>query len=326
MTDDMTADMTADLTADLSLAKRVLGLSAGARGGSAEIALKEALRGAEDAGATVELVRIDDLDLSVGPNAGSDDAQWFWDRLMDSDALIVSTPIYSRTVPGRLRLLGDKISGPQADVVFTSELLKMRAEGADISVDFGIDERLLRPRVAGFIAVGGSIPLRWKTLALPLLHTLTASAQIAVVDQVEFAGAGSPSSIVLDPAALARSRRLGTAVGEQAGRSWDAAEYVGEPGLCPLCQLSVIVIRPDGVECASCGAVGTFRVEVGRPVVDFPAAGRARSVLTLAEKLDHFHEVQATAAAHAGHRDTIDSLAAEYAAWDPSISPPKDRL
>lgn len=305
----------------MSAPRRVLGLSAGARDGSAEIALKEALLGAEATGAVVELVRVDDLDLSIGPNAGPDDAQWFWDRLLDSDALIVSTPIYSRTVPGRLRLLGDKISGPQADVVFTSELLRMRAEGAAIPVDFAIDERVLRPRIAGFIAVGGSIPPRWKTLALPLMHTLTASMQIAVVDQVEFAGAGSPASIVLDPAALERSRRLGTTVGAQAGRSWDDAEYRGEPGVCPLCQLSVVVIRPDGIECASCGAVGELRVEDGRPVFVFPAAGRAQSVLTRAEKLDHFHEVQATAAAHAVHRDEIDALAAAAAEWDPSVAP-----
>ncbi|THG31613.1 flavodoxin family protein [Naasia lichenicola] len=306
--------------------RRVLGLSAGNPGGSAEIALKAALAGAVESGASVELVRIDDLELSVGPNAGPDDAQWFWDRLMDSDALIVSTPIYSRTVPGRLRLLGDKISGPQADVVFTSELLRMRGEGAPVPVDFAIDERVLRPRVAGFIAVGGSIPPRWKTLALPLLHTLTASAQIAVVDQVEFAGAGSPASIVLDVPALERAHRLGAAVGEQAGRTWEDARYVGDPGACPLCHLSVIVLRPDGIECASCGAVGALELVDGRPVPRFDEAGLAQSVLSIAEKLDHFHEVQATAAAHAPRRIEIERERERSAAWDPSIRPQEARI
>jgi multimeric flavodoxin WrbA len=299
----------------------VLGLSAGARGGSAEIALKQALAGAVDAGADVELVRLDDLVLTVGPGAGTDDAQWFWDRLMESDALIVSTPIYSRTVPGKLRLLGDKISGPQADVVFTSELLRLRSEGAPISVDFSIDERVLRPRVAGFIAVGGSVPPRWKTLALPLMHTLTASAQIAVVDQVEFAQAGSPSSIVLQPAALERARVLGRTVGEQAGRTWEDAEYVGDPGACPLCHLSVIVLRADGIECATCGAVGTLELIDGVPAPCFSQSGLAQSVLTIAEKLDHFHEVQTTAAAHAPHRAGITAAAAQAAEWDPSVVP-----
>jgi len=303
------------------MARHVLGLSAGARGGSAEIALKEALLGAASSGAEVELVRLDDLQLSVGPNAGPDDAQWFWDRLMESDALIVSTPIYARTVPGKLRLLGDKISGPQADVVFTSELLRLRREGRPISVDFAIDERVLRPRVAGFIATGGSIPPRWKTLALPLMHTLTASAQIAVVDQVEFAGSGSPASIVLDRAALDRSRTLGVAVGEQAGRTWEDAVYRGEPGICPLCHLSVIVVRGDGIECATCGAGGAMRIVDGSVVFDFPEAGRAQSILSLAEKLDHFHEVQATAASHAPRRADIERAREQAAEWDPSVSP-----
>jgi multimeric flavodoxin WrbA len=300
---------------------RVLGLSAGNPDGSAEILLKEALRGAEGAGAEVELVRIGDLRLTAGSAASSDDAQWFWDRLMESDALIVATPIYSRTVPGLLRLLGDKISGPQADVAFTSELLRMRAEGTPISVDFPIDERVLRPRVAGFLAVGGSLPPRWKSLALPLLHTLTASAQIAVVDQAEFAGAGSPASILLDPAALDRARRLGRNVGEQLGRSYEEAEYRGEPGICPLCHLSVVVIEGASVECATCGAAGVLRASNGELRIDFPAEGRRQSILSIEEKIDHFHEVQATAARHASRRTEIARRVAEYSDWDPRVRP-----
>ncbi|MHC5794796.1 NAD(P)H-dependent oxidoreductase [Lacisediminihabitans sp. FW035] len=299
----------------------ILGLSAGNRGGSAEILLKASLKAAEEAGATVEMVRIDDLELSQGPTAGSDDGAWFWDRLMESDGLIVSTPIYSRTVPGKLRLLGDKISGPQADAAFTSELLRMRAAGEDIPLQFAIDERVLRPRVGGFIAVGGSIPAYWKTLALPLMHTLTASMQLAVVDQVQFAGAGSPSSIVLDGAALERAAQLGRSVARQLGRTYDDAEYVGDPGVCPVCHLSVIAIVPEGVECASCGARGEFVVTGDAVSVEFSAAGRDQSVLSMVEKLDHFREVQHTAATHAGLRGEIDARAGEWAAWDRSVSP-----
>jgi multimeric flavodoxin WrbA len=299
----------------------ILGLSAGNRGGSADILLKASLKAAEEARATVEMVRVDDLELSQGPSSGVDDGAWFWDRLMESDGLIVSTPIYSRTVPGKLRLLGDKISGPQADAAFTPELLRMRAAGENIPMQFAIDERVLRPRVGGFIAVGGSIPSYWKTLALPLMHTLTASMQLAVVDQVQFAGAGSPSSIVLDPTALERSAQLGRDVARQLGRAYDDAEYVGEPGVCPLCHLSVIAIVPGGVECASCGARGEFVVTGGAVSVEFPPDGRDQSVLSMVEKFDHFVEVQQTAAAHAELRDEIEARAREWQAWDRSISP-----
>ena len=305
---------------------RLIGLSAGNAGGSAEILLKAAWRGALDAGVEVAMVRIGDLELSTGPKARADDADWFWDQLMESDAIVVSTPIYTRTVPGVLRLLGDKISGPQADVEFTAALLRMRAEQASIAVDFPIDERVLRPRVAGFIAVGGSLPRFWKTLALPLLHTLTASAQIAVVDQLELGGAGSPSSIVLDPSALQRARGLGRSVGEQAGRAFEDVVYRGDPGACPVCHLSVIVLRQgDTIECATCGAAGTLTAVEGAPVVAFSEAGQAQSVLSRAEKRTHFAEVQDTAAQHASQREEIDRLAAEYFWWDPRILPRKVR-
>ena len=63
---------------------RVLGLSAGAAGGSAELLLRTALGAVDDA----ELVRLIDLDLNA-----PDDLDWLWERLVDSDGLIVSTPI-----------------------------------------------------------------------------------------------------------------------------------------------------------------------------------------------------------------------------------------
>lgn len=333
----------------------VLGLSAGNRGGSAEILLKEALRAAERAGATVQLVRVDDLNLSIGPGADAgrvgadvtgaevtgadvagaddagadvtdaDDAQWFWDRLMESDAVIVSSPIYTRTIPGKLRLLGDKISGPQADVAFTAEILRMRAAGEAIPVQFAIDERVLRPRVAGFMAVGGSLVDYWKTLALPLMHTLTASAQIGIVDQAQFAGAGSPASIVLDAPALERARELGRNVAAQAGTPFDEVVYRGAPGVCPLCHLSVIVLDAEGAgaECATCGARGTVAVEGGRASVSFTPDGLRQSVMSMHEKFDHFREVQQTAARHAPLRADIDDRARAYDEYDPSIRPPR---
>lgn len=300
---------------------RVLGLSAGGPGGSAEILLKEALTGVTETGAEVVMVRTADLDLASGSAATVDDAPWFWEQLMASDGLIVSSPIYTRTIPGLLRLLGDKISGPQADVAFTAELLRMRKSETAISVDFPVDERVLKPRVAGFIAVGGSLPSRWKSLALPLMHTLTASAQIAVVDQVTFAGAGTPASIVLQPDALERARVLGRNVGSQAGRPYEDAEYRGEQGLCSVCHLSVIEFTGSEATCATCGAAGTVTIGDSGPVFSVSAEGRAQSVESRDEKLAHFHEVQETAARQQPERQRIATAARSYLGWDPRITP-----
>ena len=194
----------------------------------------------------------------------------------------------------------------------------MRRAGGDPVVPFRVDERVLKPRVAGFIAVGGSLTSQWKTLALPVLHTTTFSMQTAVVDQVQFDGAGTPRSIVLDPAALERAARLGRNVAAQLGRPFDEAEYVGdEPGLCPMCHLDVVVLRGRDVECATCGARGELREDL-----QVHWTGLATSVITMEEKRDHFFEIRETAQRHAAQRDEIEARASAYDGFDRLVRPP----
>ena len=241
----------------------VLGLGCGQPHGSAEILLKAALRAAAGEGAEVELVRLDELRLPSGTAEGAepDDAWWLWDRLADCDGLIVSTPIMSRTVAARLKLLGDRLLGPNADAAIIEGLLALRRQGREPAVPFRVDERVLKPRVAGFLAVGGSLTSQWKTLALPMMHATTFSMHIAVVDQVQFEGAGTPRSVVLDPAAIDRAAVLGRNVAGQLGVAFEAARYLGPPGLCPMCHLDVVALRGADVECATCGARGLLTPE-----------------------------------------------------------------
>jgi len=308
------------------MSRKTLGLSCGQPDGSAEILLKAALQAAEYAGAEVELVRLDELRLPSGPDpAEPDDAWWFWERLIACDALIIGTPIISRTAAARLKLLGDRLLGPNADAAIIEELLRIRRAGGEPTVPFRVDERVLKPRVAGFIAVGGSLTSQWKPLTLPLMHTMTFSMQIAVVDQVMFEGAGTPRSIVLAPEALERAGRLGANVAGQIGRDFDAAEYRGDSeGLCPLCHLDVVVLRGEEVECATCGARGALVVEDGDVRVRFEQAGLATSVLTMHEKRQHFFEIQETAQRHAALREQIEALASPFDAYDRRVVPSRD--
>ncbi|MDA0159059.1 NAD(P)H-dependent oxidoreductase [Solirubrobacter ginsenosidimutans] len=291
----------------------LLGLSCGQPRGSAEILLKCALSAAADGGAEVELLRLDDLHLPSGPDAPEpDDAWWFWERLVECDGLIISTPIISRTITGRLKLLGDRLLGPNADVAIIRELVAAREAGREPVVPFRVDERVLKPRVGGFIAVGGSLTSQWKTLALPVLHTMTFSMQTAIADQVVFEGAGTPQSIVLDDAALERAALLGRNVASQLGRAFEHVEYRGEPGICPMCHLDVVVLRGTEVECATCGARGTLCVDGGTVRVGFTEEGCRSSVISLHEKREHFFEIQETAARHRALREEIDAGAAAY--------------
>jgi multimeric flavodoxin WrbA len=307
------------------MTKRVLGVGAGTSGGSAEILLKAALIEAEAAGAQVAWLRLDDVRIGTeGPLFGNhdDDCRWFFEQVMAADGVIYSAPIYSRLLPGKLRLLADRVFGPHADVGFIRLLMEREAAGEPITVPFTPDERVLRPRIAAFIAVGGALTDQWGTLALPMMHSLAFSMRSGVVDQVRFSGAGTPRSIVLDPAALARAGELGRNVAEQLGRAYEDVEYRGEPGLCPLCHLDVIELKGRHVECASCGAEG--RLEMGpdgEPAVVFDADGLEKSVNHLVEKRAHSEEILSTAAAHAARADEIAAGAAPYADWGEPLVP-----
>jgi flavone/flavonol reductase len=306
---------------------RVIGLSAGKPGGSAEILLKIALGAAADEGAEVALVRLDDLDLPlrpVGPDDGAvtDDGPWLWEQVMESDGLIVSSPIYSRTIPGKLKLVADRLSGPAADVAFAENYRRMLDAGETPPVSFPYDERVWRPRVAGLIAVGGALTSQWKTLALPLMFQMTISSQIALADKLLVGGAGMPRSVVLDAAALAGAVRVGTSVGSQLGRPFAQVQYRGEPGLCPLCHHSIVSVSVADVECAVCGAGGRMAVEDGAAVVRFDdPAGLERSVVSMTEKRAHFAEVMQTGAAQGALAPEIAARASVYDAFRGLIAP-----
>ena len=298
--------------------RRILGLGCGRPHGSAEILLKAALRAAEDQGAEVELVRLEELRLPSGTAeaAEPDDAWWLWERLVQCDGLIVSTPIISRTVAARLKLVVDRLLGPNADAAIIDGLLALRRQGREPAVPFRVDERVLKPRVAGFLAVGGSLTSQWKTLALPIMHTATFSMHIAVVDQVQFEGAGTPRSVVLDTAALDRAAALGRNLASQLGVPFDQARYLGPPGLCPMCHLDVVVLRGADVECATCGARGQLAPDLQVTWTDL-----SRSVISMDEKRAHAAEIQDTAGRHHQLRDQIDERARAFEAYDPTVRP-----
>lgn len=298
--------------------RMVLGLGCGQAHGSAEILLKAALQAAEGEGADAELVRLDELRLPSGTAeaAEPDDAWWLWERLVQCDGLIVSTPIISRTVAARLKLLVDRLLGPNADAAIIDGLLELRRQGQDPAVPFRVDERVLKPRVAGFLAVGGSLTPQWKTLTLPIMHTTTFSMHIAVVDQVQFAGAGTPRSVVLDEAAIDRAAMLGRNVAGQLGVAFDQARYLGPPGLCPMCHLDVVALREADVECATCGARGRLGPDQRVTWTDL-----STSVISMDEKRAHAAEIQQTAERHGELREQISERARAFEAYDRAVQP-----
>ena len=142
-----------------------------------------------------------------------------------------------------------------------------------------------------------------------------------MVDQVVLPGRGDAEVDRARPGGARARAALGRNVAAQLGRGFDDAEYMGEPGICPLCHLNVIAVRGDVVECASCGAEGRFEVVDGDVTVAFSPEGFEASVVTMAEKRAHMREVFETAVAHAGRADEIAAGAAPFEAWDRRVTP-----
>jgi hypothetical protein len=210
------------------------------------------------------------------------------------------------------------VLGPNADAAIIEGLVELRRQGQEPSVPFRVDERVLKPRVAGFLAVGGALTGQWRALALPLMHMLTCSMQIAVVDQVQFGGAGLSRSIVLDVDAIARAAELGRHVASQLGVPFDQARYLGPPGLCPLCHLDVIILRGTDVECGTCGAAGRLGPDLTISWTDLNV-----SIITMGERRNHSAEIQDTAARQRKQAAEIDERARPFDAYDRAVRPPR---
>ncbi|MYS89764.1 MULTISPECIES: NAD(P)H-dependent oxidoreductase [Streptomyces] len=310
---------------------RLLGLACGQEDGSAEVLLKAALTAAAREGTAVEMVRLTDLSLVTAATADAgDDAAWFCDRLLDADGVIVSSPTYTRSAPGALKLLIDRAFGPRTDVVFVREALARREHGPAeqketrglLGVDTAPDPRVLKPRVAGFIAVGGCPSPHWRTLTLPTLHALAFPLHMAVADQMEVPTPGGLGGTATDPAAVLRAERLGGAVARQLGLPHDEVRFLGEPGTCPMCHLDLIVLRGGRAECGTCGAAGRFVVQDGDVRVDFSPAGAASSVHTLTELEEHYRELLSAASLEPDPQE-IDKHAAAFRDSVPVLRPPR---
>lgn len=285
---------------------KLLGLSAGRKMGNSEILLKEALMAAEEIGVEVEVLRLHDLNIK--PCSGctacvqgkhglifggsgecvikNDDMPKFNEKLWESDGIIISMPVFIFQPPGYLKVLIDRC-GPSHDQAFVIEAKKIAGGKSEV------DPRIFKPRVAGFLSVGGAPHHDWASLALPLMHSFTFPMEIKVVDMHQVMAAAIPGQVTFNDAALARARKLGQNVANAMGKPQDQLKFMGDdPGTCPVCHCSAMLVgKTSTVECAICGIQGELKLENGGVRVTFPEEQKAISRLTLAGKTRHFYEI-----------------------------------
>ena len=317
---------------------KLLGLSCGRKMGNCEILLKEALMGAEEVGAEVEIIRMRDLDIkpclwcqpcpvmtkrSIDECIINDDAPFFFEHFLDCDGLIISAPVYTKTPPGQLLLIRDRLMGPKVD------MSGMRGEPRTeqpIGPQISTDERLFKNRSGGFISVGGAPYPDWVTLGLPLLHSMTFSAQIAIVDQVQFLRIAAPGAAALYEDALNRARVLGRRVAEAKGKPYDDAKYTGdESGTCPVCHTNLMVMGNSlTVMCATCGINGTVKVDGDKLTVVFSEEEQRKSHLTVEGKRIHGGEIREVAQALEPRKDEIPEKVKKYQSYKSPLKPPRE--
>jgi multimeric flavodoxin WrbA len=313
---------------------KLLGLTCGRPLGNTEVLMKEALMGAEEAGAEVELVRMVDLDIRFckqcarclwnqkGPEYCpiKDDAPFLYNKILDSDGLIIGTPIYSWMAPGQLFVIRDRLLGPRVDKAFAIEA---RKNGTGIMGGQPPDERLFKPRVAGLIADGGAHTTY--QLTIPPLYTLTFGMQMAVVDKLlAFDLTSTPGAAVLVDKVIKRSRKLGKNVAEALGKEYDDVKYKGDdPGTCPVCHNNMMLVgNTTTVECAVCNIFGKVKIVGDKLTVIFPEEELQKARLTIEGKRLHGIEIMdVVSKLQPGFKEIPEKLK-KYRAYDACIVKP----
>ncbi len=182
--------------------------------------------------------------------------------------------------------------GPSHDVGFRMIAQKIRDEEG-ITTGTGPDPRAFKPRTASLIAVGGS---EWDTLALPIMGMFALTLQMTVVDQILINWIGLPKVVTFHEDKLARAHRSGKHVVESYNKGVENAEYIGEPGLCPLCHSKLVEVRvgndPYPTVCGLCGVRGTLTTDADGSVhFDVKEEDKVHSHLLLSGKFEHLQEL-----------------------------------
>ncbi len=319
---------------------RVLGISCGRRMSNTEIMVKEALMGAQEAGAEVQFLRLQDyyikpctgcnscvIDLMERGGGGAcvlknDDFPFIDDLIMDCDGLILGSPIYEKSPTGQLKTLEDRM-GPSHDQGFRIIAQKIREEKG-ITTGTGPDPRAFKRRTASLIAVGGS---EWDTLALPIMSMFALTLQIEVVDRILINWIGLPKVVTFHEDMLARAHRSGRQVVEQHGTPDGEAEYIGEPGMCPLCHCKLIEVRNDNDPypciCGVCGVRGTLTTDAeGKVHFTVSDEDRPHSHLFLSGKFEHLQELADVSLKPPANYHEANDRAKKYREYLTPIKPP----
>ncbi len=277
---------------------KVLAISGGSKNGSNDAMAREALMGAQEAGAEIEFIRL--LDLNLKPCTGCvacvnslmgggngdcvirDDLEWLNNKILDADGLLFVMPIFEKGAPGIMHVLQDRLCGPAHDTginIVAGNIAKELGKP-------GPDPRKLKPKVMSSIAIGGS---DWNTRVSCDMNLVAMTAMWKVIDDIVFPWA---KSIVLDDSAVSTCHNVGIKLAEAAA-DMENAKYNGDPGICPLCHSRNFMLQDDAKHavCEVCGVVGEISIENGKLKFSVPGEQYEHAHTTIPGKLKHMDDI-----------------------------------
>ena len=216
------------------------------RNGNSDIVAKEALMGAEEEGAEVELLRLTDYQIEACQGFGlclfrkegchiKDDVKFIWSKIGEADGILLSVPCYFLESTAVLKQLIDR-------AWVLAHRGTFRGKFASVMVPYATrgwtPYAMLQPNI--FFGI----------LGFNVIHREAFNVQ----------GLGEA---VHDEGGIEKAHRIGQ---EFARAVLDQdSTYRSAPGLCPICQDWNIRILRDrkAVECPTCGIRGLLKVQNG---------------------------------------------------------------
>jgi multimeric flavodoxin WrbA len=283
---------------------KILGVSGGSPNGTNDAMAKEALMGAQEAGAEIEFIHLLNLNIKpcigcvncvTGPdgimNGGSgkciikDDLPWFEDKCYDADGIIFVLPIFEKGVPGFFKCIQDRMSGPGHDIGMLMIAKKIR-EQKGITSGKGPDPRAFKKRMSSFISIGGS---DWICKASSDMNLFAMSPMLTVIDDLTF---GWAKSIILDDDRVAKVHQVGINIAK-AAKDPANAKFMGDPGICPNCHSRVMHLSDlsERVECVVCGIIGELVIQNGKIKFEFGPEQYERAHTTIPGKIKHVEDI-----------------------------------
>lgn len=237
---------------------KVLGIVGSQRRlGNTEILVKEALMGAEEQGAEVEIIRWTDYEILPCDGLATclfgktgckfkdkDDHNYLLEKIYECDGLVFGAPCYFLEAAAIVKRFIDRLW-----VLTSQPPSRARGKPAVIIMPY---------------ATRG-----WTSYAFLQPNIMMSLLWMKVIDRALIHIQGM-SEVVANQSALDRVRGMGRAVAT-AIKTGDTT-YRGEPGVCPICHDRNIHILRDNetVECGHCGITGKLGIEDGKIKVHFP--------------------------------------------------------